>query len=183
MRLCFSVALWNGKDPILKERLFGVSPTEGNHGEDVKECYFYLDATPTSSYAKMLYRSRRRHFRTKDLVQTNKSKSRAEPEYKLIDTGVFDGNRYFDVFVEYAKASPEDILIRITVTNRGPEAGVLYVLPTSLVPEHLVATLRRSGSAIDGDAIPRMGRQSWRTMRTREALFALRVGDDCCVHE
>jgi hypothetical protein len=129
MRLCFSVALWNGKDPILKERLFGVTPTEGNHGEDVKECYFYLDATPTSSYAKMLYKYPQAAFPYEDLVQTNKSKSRSEPEYELIDTGVFDGNRYYDVFVEYAKASPEDILIRITVTNRGPEPGVVYVLP------------------------------------------------------
>src|SRR5581483_8523650 len=110
-------------------RLFGLSPMEGNHGEDVKECYFYLDATPTSSYAKMLYKYPQAAFPYEDLVRTNKSRSFTEPEYELIDTGVFDGNRYFDVFVEYAKASPEDVLIRITIANRGPEPAVLHVVP------------------------------------------------------
>ncbi|HWD92220.1 MAG TPA: glucosidase [Verrucomicrobiae bacterium] len=129
MRLCFALGLWNGKDPIIKERLFGLTPSEGNHGEDVKECYFYLDATPTNSYAKMLYKYPQAAFPYQDLVQTNKARSQAEPEYELIDTGVFDGDRYFDVFVEYAKASPEDILIRISIINRGPDPGILYVLP------------------------------------------------------
>jgi hypothetical protein len=129
MRLCFGVGLWNGKDSIIKERLFGLSPAEGNHGEDVKECYFYLDATPTNSYAKMLYQYPQAEFPYQDLIQTNKSRGQSEPEYELIDTGVFEGGRYFDVFVEYAKASPEDILIRISVANRGPEPGVLCVLP------------------------------------------------------
>jgi len=129
-RLCFAVALWNGKDPILKERLFGLTNSEGNHGEDVKEYYFYLDSTPTHSYMKYLYKYPQAAYPYDDLVKGNASRSRLELEYELIDTGVFDGDRYFDVIVEYAKASPEDILIRITVTNRGPEPATLHVLPT-----------------------------------------------------
>ncbi|RPJ53544.1 MAG: glucosidase, partial [Acidobacteria bacterium] len=129
-RLCFALALWNGQDPILKERLFGLTNPEGNHGEDVKEYYFYLDATPTHSYMKYLYKYPQRTFPYLDLVETNRRRSRLELEYELIDTGVFADNRYFDVFVEYAKASTEDILIRITVENRGPDEAMLHVLPT-----------------------------------------------------
>ncbi|HEY7058073.1 MAG TPA: hypothetical protein VH458_16165 [Vicinamibacterales bacterium] len=128
--LCLSVALWNGRDPILKERLFGLTNSEGNHGEDVKEYYFYLDSTPTHSYMKYLYKYPQAAYPYEEIVKTNASRSRHEFEYELIDTGVFDGNRYFDVFVEYAKASPEDILIVISVCNRGPEAAALHVLPT-----------------------------------------------------
>jgi hypothetical protein len=128
--LCLSVALWNERDPILKERLFGLTNSQGNHGEDVKECYYYLDATPTSSYLKMLYKYPQREFPYDDLVATNGSRGKSEPEYELINTGIFDDNRYFDVFVEYAKASPEDLLMQVTVHNRGPEEARLHVLPT-----------------------------------------------------
>ncbi|MBK7403832.1 MAG: glucosidase [Phycisphaerales bacterium] len=129
-RLCFAVALWNGQDPILKERLFGLGGDEGNHGEDVKEIYFYLDATPTHSYARALYRYPHKAFPYADLVAENRRRGKAKPEYELRDTGVFDENRCFDVTVEYAKASPEDTLIRITAENRGPEAAELHLLPT-----------------------------------------------------
>jgi len=129
-QLCFAIALWNGRDPILKERLFGLTNGEGNHGEDVKECYYYLDSTPTHSYMKCLYKYPQCAFPYEDLVNTNRSRSRHDQEYELIDTGVFDEDKYFDVVVEYAKASPEDVLIRITATNRGPDAAPLDVLPT-----------------------------------------------------
>ena len=129
-RLCFALALWNERDPILKERLFGLTNNEGNHGEDVKEYYFYIDSTPTHSYMKYLYKYPQHEFPYLDLVETNRSRSRHEFEYELLDTGIFDDDRYFDVFVEYAKDAPENILIRITVDNRGPEAARLHVLPT-----------------------------------------------------
>jgi hypothetical protein len=129
-RLCFALALWNGTDPILKERLFGLTNSEGNHGEDVKEYYFYLDSTPTHSYMKYLYKYPQSLFPYADLVYTNRRRSRQEFEYELLDTGIFDGDRYFDVFVEYAKASPEDILIEISIENRGAEPATLHVLPT-----------------------------------------------------
>jgi Mannosylglycerate hydrolase MGH1-like glycoside hydrolase domain len=129
-RLCFALALWNGNDPILKERLFGLTGNEGNHGEDVKEYYFYLDSTPTHSYMKMLYKYPQAAFPYADLVETNRRRGKDAPEYELIDTGVFAGDRYFDVVVEYAKAGPEDILIRISATNRGPEPAELHLLPT-----------------------------------------------------
>ena len=129
-RLCFALALWNGRDPILKERLFGLTNSEGNHGEDVKEYYFYLDSTPTHSYKKFLYKYPQAVFPYNDLVETNRRRSRDEFEYELLDTGVFAEDRYFDVFVEYAKSDPEDVLIRITVNNRGPEAATLHLLPT-----------------------------------------------------
>lgn len=129
-RLCFALALWNGNDPIIKERLFGLTNSEGNHGEDVKEYYFYLDSTPTHSYMKYLYKYPQGAFPYVDLVEANRQRSRHEFEYELLDTGAFDGDRYFDVFVEYAKASPEDILVQITVFNRGPEPAALQVLPT-----------------------------------------------------
>jgi hypothetical protein len=129
-RLCFALALWNGRDPILKERLFGLANSEGNHGEDVKEYYFYLDNTPTHSYMKYLYKYPQAAYPYSDLVETNRRRSRREHEYELLDTGVFNNDRYFDVFVEYAKAAPEDTLIKITVCNRGPEDATLHVLPT-----------------------------------------------------
>lgn len=128
--LCFCLALWNGCDPILKERLFGLTNSEGNHGEDVKEYYFYLDSTPTHSYMKMLYKYPQRAYPYNDLVQTNRKRSRTESEYELLDTGVFDQNRYFDVFVEYAKADTDDVLISITVHNRGNQDASLHLLPT-----------------------------------------------------
>jgi len=129
-RLCFAIALWNERDPILKERLYGLTNSEGNHGEDVKEYYFYLDSTPTHSYMKYLYKYPQREFPYRDLVETNRRRSREDFEYELVDTGIFDDNRYFDVFVEYAKDGPEDMLVRITVENRGPETARLRVLPT-----------------------------------------------------
>src|SRR3978361_1988737 len=129
-RLCFAIALWNGKDPILKERLFGLNGHEGNHGEDVKECYYYLDSTPTHSYMKMLYKYPQSAFPYEQLVEENRKRDRSQPEFELIDTGIFDDNRYFDIFVEYAKAEPEDICIQITVANRGPEAAELDLIPT-----------------------------------------------------
>ena len=128
--LCFAVALWNGNDPILKERLFGLTNSEGNHGEDVKEYYFYVDSTPTHSYMKYLYKYPQREFPYRDLIETNRGRSREELEYELLDTGAFDDDRYFDVFVEYAKADPDDILIRISAYNRGPDSAALHVLPT-----------------------------------------------------
>ena len=129
-RLCFALAMWNGKDPIIKERLFGLSGPEGNHGEDVKECYYYLDATPTHSYVKGLYKYPQNAFPYRELVEENARRSRQQREYELIDTGLFDQNEYFDVFVEYCKAAPEDTLIRITVANRARKAAVLHLLPT-----------------------------------------------------
>ena len=129
-RLCFSLALWNERDPILKERLFGLTGPEGNHGEDVKEAYFYLDSTPTHSYLKALYKYPQAAFPYDRLVQENRSRGKADLEFELADAGVFDDNRYFDVFAEYAKAGPDDIAIRITVANRGPDAARLHLLPT-----------------------------------------------------
>jgi hypothetical protein len=129
-RLCFALALWNERDPILKERLFGLTNSEANHGEDVKEYYFYIDSTPSHSYMKYLYKYPQREFPYRELVETNRGRSREEFEYELLDTGVFNEDRYFDVFVEYAKAGPEDVLIRVTIHNRGPEMARLRVLPT-----------------------------------------------------
>jgi hypothetical protein len=129
-RLCFALALWNGRDPILKERLFGLTNSEGNHGEDVKEYYFYLDSTPTHSYMRYLYKYPQAAFPYADLVETNRHRGKCDFEYELIDTGVFDDDRYFDVFVEYAKESPQDVLIQITIQNRGPDRAPVHVLPT-----------------------------------------------------
>ena len=129
-RLCFGLALWNGADPILKERLFGLTGPEGNHGEDVKEQYFYLDSTPTHSYMRALYKYPHREFPYGWLVDENRRRGKGDPEFELADTGAFDGGRYFDVFAEYAKASPDDLLIKITVANRGPVAAPITVLPT-----------------------------------------------------
>jgi hypothetical protein len=129
-RLCFALALWNERDPFLKERLFGVTNSQGNHGEDVKEYYFYLDSTPTHSYMKFLYKYPQSEYPYQDLLDTNRSRTRDEAEYELLDTGAFEDDKYFDVFVEYAKEGPEDILVRITVHNRGPASARLRVLPT-----------------------------------------------------
>ncbi|MDY7012374.1 MAG: glucosidase [Cyanobacteriota bacterium] len=128
--LCFAIALWNGNDPILKERLFGLTGTQGNHGEDVKEYYFYLDSTPTHSYLKFLYKYPQAEYPYARLIEENQRRGREGLEFELSDTGIFDDNRYFDVFVEYAKASAEDILIRIEIVNRGPETATLHLLPT-----------------------------------------------------
>ena len=129
-RLCFALALWNGQDPIIKERLFGLTNSEGNHGEDVKEYYFYLDSTPTHSYMKYLYKYPQAAYPYDNLVATNRQRGKGDYEYELLDTGVFNDDRYFDVFVEYAKGTPEDMLIEITIANRGPEPAMLHVLPT-----------------------------------------------------
>ncbi len=129
-QLCFAVGLWNGTDPILKERLFGLTGLQGNHSEDVKEYYFYLDNTPTHSYMKFLYKYPQAAFPYSQLIEENHNRSRQQPEFELLDTGVFDQDRYFDVLVEYAKATPTDILIKISITNRGPETKPIHVLPT-----------------------------------------------------
>jgi len=155
-RLCFSISLWNGKDPILKERCFGLTNSESNHGEDVKEYYFYLDSTPTHSYMKYLYKYPHAAFPYNDLVTTSKGRNRGDMEYELLDTGIFDSDRYFDVFVEYAKQSAEDILIQISISNRGPESATVHVLPTLLFrntwtwwPDTVKPSLKKAGSKKD----------------------------------
>ena len=130
-RLCLGLALWNGVDPFLKERLFGLTNAQGNHGEDVNECYYYLDATPSHAYQRMLYKYPQTAFPYEDLVATNAARSRLEPEYELLDTGAFDEDRYFDVTIEYAKEAPDDVLMRVTAVNRGTEAAILHLLPTA----------------------------------------------------
>ena len=176
-RLCFALALWNERDPILKERLFGLTNSESNHGEDVKEYYFYLDSTATHSYMKYLYKYPQREFPYRDLVETNRRRSRQEFEYELLDTGVFDDDRYFDVFVEYAKEGPEDILIQVTVHNRGPEAARLHVLPTlwfrntwSWGKEGAKPLLRESGGAIHASH-PELGDYTLACDGSPELLF------------
>ena len=149
-RLCFALALWNGRDPILKERLFGLTNGESNHGEDVKEYYFYLDSTPTHSYMKYLYKYPQSEYPYLDLVETNRQRSREEFEYELLDTGIFNEDKYFDVFVEYAKADPEDTLIRISVHNRGSEDAELHVLPT--------LWFRNTWNGEDGEKKPVLGK-------------------------
>src|SRR5438552_5271995 len=129
-QLCFAIALWNGKDPILKERMFGLTNSEANHGEDVKEYYFYLDSTPTHSYMKYLYKYPQAEYPYNNLIETNRLRNRGDMEYEVLDTGGFNEDRYFDVFVEYTKASPDDLLIQINIHNRGPEPADLHVLPT-----------------------------------------------------
>src|SRR5580658_2286423 len=129
-RLCFAPAFWNGRDSILKERFYGLTGNQVNHGEDVKEIYYYLDCTPTHSYMKFLYKYPQAEFPYARLYGENRRRTRIDPEFELIDTGIFDADRYFDIQVEYAKASVDDILIRITVTNRGPEKAHLHLLPT-----------------------------------------------------
>jgi hypothetical protein len=129
-RICQSLAIWNGKDPYLKERMFGLTGNEGNHGEDLKECYYYIDCTPTHSYMKMLYKYPQAEFPYQKLRDENKNRGKDKPEYELIDTGIFDENRYFDVFIEYAKGHEEDLLIRYTIYNRGPEEAEITIVPT-----------------------------------------------------
>src|SRR5688572_24145392 len=129
-KVCFAIALWNGRDPILKERLFGLTGSEGNHGEDVKELYYYLDSTPTHSYLKYLYKYPQAEYPYRQLIEENRSRTKTDPEFELLDTGIFDDDRYFDVFVEYAKADVEDILIKVTIANRGPEDASMNLLPT-----------------------------------------------------
>jgi Glycosyl hydrolase family 63 C-terminal domain len=167
-RICFALALWNRRDPILKERLFGLTGSEGNHGEDVKEYYFYLDSTPTHSYMKFLYKYPHTAFPYADLVEENRRRGKHAPEYELVDTGVFNENRYFDIEVEYAKADPEDILIRIHITNRGPEPASLDVLPTiwfrntwSWFPDGVRPSLARASGARSSIALdePKYGRR------------------------
>ncbi len=145
--------MWNENDPILKERLFGLTNTEGNHGEDVKEYYFYVDNLPTHSYQRWLYKYPHRAFPYDDLVATNRSRSRVEVEYELIDTGVFDDDRYFDVEVEYAKDGPDDILCRITVHNRGAERRTAPRAPHAVVPQHVVVDWRRRNERLDAPAL------------------------------
>jgi Glycosyl hydrolase family 63 C-terminal domain len=181
-RLCFALALWNGKDPILKERAFGLTNSEGNHGEDLKEYYFYLDSTPTHSYMKYLYKYPQRAFPYDDLVETNRQRSREELEYELIDTGVFDDDRYFDVFVEYAKAAPEDILIKISVSNRGPDEARLHLLPTlwfrntwTWWPESQKPVLREAagvgGTSVIAASHPELGDRFLHCEGARSLLF------------
>ena len=175
--LCLALALWNGKDPILKERLFGLTNSEGNHGEDVKEYYFYLDATPTHSYQRFLYKYPHAAFPYNDLVETNRARSRDELEYELLDSGVFAEDRYFDVTVEYAKAAADDIVMRVTVANRGPETAEIDVLPTVWF-RHTWATdgcddlavrpsLKREGAALIMARHPLIG--VWRVEATADA--------------
>src|SRR6186713_3002574 len=128
--LCFALAFWNKRDPILKERLFGLNNQQGNHGEDVKEVYYYLDATPTHSYMKMLYKYPQQEFPYQWLIDENGRRSKQQEEFELMDTGIFDQDKYFDVFIEYAKAGPDDVLIKITIHNRAAEDASLHVLPT-----------------------------------------------------
>ncbi len=163
--LCFALALWNGHDPILKERFFGLTGREGNHGEDVKEYYFYLDNTPTHSYLKMLYKYPQAEYPYEPLLAENRRRGRSEPEFELLDTGVFDANRYFDVFIEYAKAAPDDILIRYTLANRGPDAAALHVLPQLWFrntwswgqPDSIKPQLRAASDTVIGAQHPILG--------------------------
>ena len=164
--LCFALSLWNEADPILKERLFGLAGPEGNHGEDVKEYYYYLDNTPTHSYMKALYKYPQRAFPYADLLAENRRRGKDQPEYELIDTGAFDENRYFDITVEYAKVDPQDIIIRITAANRGPDSAPLHVLPTLWFRntwawgyEHDNANLRPELTAIEAQAGPNGSRE------------------------
>ncbi len=181
-RVCFALALWNGRDPILKERLFGLTGNQGNHGEDVKEYYFYLDSTPTHSYMKYLYKYPQAAFPYDQLVEENRKRSKRDPEFELMDTGVFNENRYFDVFMEYAKAAPEDILIKITAWNRGPEEAQLDLLPTiwfrniwSFGEKHGHPNLRRvpdcMGSAVVAMEESRYGKRWLLVEAAPEMLF------------
>ena len=176
-RLCFALALWNERDPILKERAFGLTNSEGNHGEDVKEYYFYVDSTPTHSYMKYLYKYPQREFPYRDLVETNRRRTKEELEYELLDTGVFEDDRYFDVFLEYAKEGPEDILIKVSVHNRGQGGGPAAAPPDAVVPEHLVVG-RRGREA----GPPREGRGDRRLSSRAGRVHALlrRQARSCC---
>ncbi len=182
-RLCLSLALWNGRDPILKERMFGLTNSEGNHGEDVKEYYFYLDSTPTHSYLNYLYKYPQAEYPYADLVATNAARGRDQYEYELLNTGVFDDDRYFDVAVEYAKASPEDLLARVTVHNRGPGRGDAPPAADAAVPQHLVVGRRRHPAAAERDHRPeRRHRHRRRPRRPGRAPALLRPGRPAAVH-
>ena len=181
-RLCFALALWNGKDPILKERLFGLTNSESNHGEDVKEYYFYLDSTPTHSYMKYLYKYPQAAYPYGDLVETSRRRGRDEFEYELLDTGVFDRDRYLDVFVEYAKDTPEDILIQISVHNRGPEAAELHVLPTLWFRNLWSWQGDGRPAGPPGGRRPRRPRRPGRRRRARRAIPGLRGGRPVALH-
>ena len=172
-RLCFALALWNGKDPILKERLFGLTNSEGNHGEDVKEYYFYLDSTPTHSYMKYLYKYPQAAYPYADLVETNRRRSRNEMEYELLDTGVFNDDRYFDVFVEYAKGGAGRHPRQITAVNRGPDAAELHLLPTLWFRNDWSAWIAESNRAA-AEAQPPAGRGAGRHERGRGSASAAR---------
>jgi hypothetical protein len=177
-QLCFALALWNGRDPILKERLFGLTNSESNHGEDVKEYYFYIDSTPTHSYMKYLYKYPQREYPYRELVETNRRRSREEMEYELLDTGIFDEDRYFDVFVEYAKADPEDVLVKVSVYNRGPEVAQIHVVPTlwyrntwSSEEGEQKPTLRQTGSQQIQASHPQLGEYTLQCEGAAELLF------------
>ena len=182
-RLCFALALWNGQDPILKERLFGLTNSEGNHGEDVKEYYFYLDSTPTHSYMKYLYKYPQARYPYEDLIKTNAARGRGGFEYELIDTGIFDEDRYFDVFVEYAKAGPEDMLIEITVHNRGPARRRAAAPADALVPQPLVLGHHRRAADAAPDHL-RAGAHRHRRQRPQagQVLSLLRRRRGAAVH-
>ncbi len=189
-RLCLALALWNGRDPILKERLFGLTNGEGNHGEDVKELYYYLDATPTHSYLKYLYKYPQAEFPYAWLVEESRRRGKDQPEFELIDTGVFDDDRYFDVFVEYAKAAPEDILMRVTAHNRGPEAATIHLLPQlwfrntwswrqngkrpELSPPTARPSRRASSASATTACMPTASRRSCSPTMTRNVAAAVR---------
>ena len=169
-RLCFSVALWNTRDPILKERLFGLTGPEGNHGEDVKESYFYLDSTPTHSYMKALYKYPQAEFPYGWLVDEGRRRSRKQPPPKILDSGVFDDSRYFDVQAEYAKSGPNDVLARITIENRGPEDAELWVLPTAWFRNTWIWGCRHEGCTLK----PRMTRSGPASVATEHETLHLR---------
>ena len=178
-RLCFALALWNERDPILKERLFGLTNSEGNHGEDVKEYYFYLDSTPTHSYMKYLYKYPQAAYPYLDLVETNGRRSRDELEYELLDTGVFDKDRYFDVFVEYAKASTDDVLIKISIHNRGPEAAPTPPSADAVVSQYVVVGTHGAETRVE----PRRGSADSRvSSRARRLHAPLRRRRTTAVH-
>ena len=184
-RLCFALALWNGRDPILKERLFGLTNAEGNHGEDVKEYYFYVDNVPTHSYQRWLYKYPHAAFPYEDLVDTNRSRSTHDMEYELVDTGVFDDGHYFDVEVEYVKIEPEDLLCRITVHNRSTDARLAAGASSSLVSQHVVVAAEqleappvrtgRIGARREGRARRARGALPLCRARRRAALLRERV--------
>ncbi len=173
-RLCFAPALWNGKDPILKERLFGLNGNEGNHAEDVKEVYFYLDSSPTHSYLKALYKYPQAEYPYDLLVAENRRRTRRDPEFEITDTNVFDNGRYFDVFVEYAKGNTDDILIRLTVANRGPDAATLHVLPSIWFRNSWSWGCGHEGCEVTADAPTRHGWWPARSPRVAGGFPVLR---------
>jgi hypothetical protein len=191
-RLCFALALWNGKDPILKERLFGLTGSEGNHAEDVKEYYFYLDNTPTHSYMKYLYKYPQAAFPYTELVEENRQRGRGQPEFELVDTGVFQENRYFDVTVEYAKVSQDDILIEISATNHGPEAQSIHPATDALVPQHRLRYRHRGRASHSRSAVALLRKTRGTTLHRErdqpraplrcDQRFALRQRRLSCLH-